>query len=392
MAGAHRPRILVVAVIAIAIAVALSAVVGTRGTRPTTNSKLTVALLASLSTMSTAPPRDNISPNGAGWALTTRGLEITSNGGASFEVVNTPVPVASVGDVSFNGTAIVIAGWKNFKPWVQYSTNMGASWTVAQLPQGSGNAGGVQLVTDNNVVVGMMITDVTSSNFSAGEWYPTPNGGLTWSHYAAPSGGPVTASHGVLWIVGGPVGNRLYKSTDSGSSWSNVLLPTAVVAKGAALSLPGAFRNGVLALVAQTPTSNSGSTYGLAVYLSSDRGAAWSLGGNMSLPGSIGYGVGATTAISSNVLWIGSSSGVPRIVRFVEGGGFSVTTSVGPYRQGFVSALSGQNATSLWATVQDGVCPSGKASCMQVGSLSATNDSGQNWSLVNLTPMSLSPS
>jgi hypothetical protein len=109
-------------------------------------------------------------------------------------------------------------------------------------------------------------------------------------------------------------------------------------------------------------------------------------------PGSIGYGVGATTAISSNVPWIGSSSGVPRIVRFGEGGGFSVTTSVGPYRQGFVSALSGQNATSHWATVQDGVCPSGKASCMQVGSLSATNDSGQNWSLVNLTPMSASPS
>jgi hypothetical protein len=376
----------------LAVTVIISAVVAMSGTHRTNTPRLTVTLLASSSTLNNAPPRDEIAPNGAGWALTTKGLEITTDGGASFVLVSTPVPVATIGDVSFGGNAIVLAGWKDFKPWVEYSSNIGASWTNVQLPQGIDNAGGVQLVADANTVVGMLVTDVTSSNFSAGEWYSTSDGGLTWSHHSAPSGGTVTTSKGVLWLVGGPETNRLFESTDSGTSWSTVPLPAAINAEGAALSSPRSFSNGELVLVAQTPTSNSGSTYGLSVFLSSDHGASWTLSASTTLPGSIGIGVNSTTAVSSKVLWIGSSGGTPHVIQFEEGRGFSDTSSIGSYQEGFVSALSDLSETSLWATVQDGVCPSGKSSCMQVGTLSMTRDGGRSWSPVNLTPVSGSPS
>jgi hypothetical protein len=317
-------------------------------------------------------------------------LEITSNGGASFALVSTPVPVNTIGDVAVGGSSIVLAGWKDFAPWVHYSSDNGATWTTATLPAGSGNAGGVRLVTENGTVVGMLVTDVTSSNFSAGEWYATSDGGRTWTHYAAPSGGTVTSSNGKLWLVGGPQSNLLYKSTDAGSTWSKVSIPQAVIADGAPLTVPGALSNGDVVLVAVTPSSSSGSTFGLVVYLSGDQGATWNLKASTSYPGVIGPGGSAASVISSNVVWIGTASGRPRLFRYTDGGGLKPTNSVGLYQEGSVSEVSALSGSSAWATVENGACPSGKSSCMEVGSLLATSDGGQTWSQVNLTPTSTS--
>ncbi|HUZ40834.1 MAG TPA: sialidase family protein [Acidimicrobiales bacterium] len=378
-----RTPVLVGAASLLVVAAVLVAVVGLRGSPNGPTSRFAVTLMASSSNSFPTPPRDEVSSNGSGWALTTKGLEITSNGGASFALVSTPVPVNTIGDVAAGGSSIVLAGWKDFAPWVQYSSDNGATWTTATLPAGSGNAGGVRLVTENGTVVGMLVTDVTSSNFSAGEWYATSDGGRTWTYDAAPSGGTVTSSNGKLWLVGGPQSNLLYKSTDAGSSWSKVSIPQTVIADGAALTVPGALSNGDVVLVAVTPSSNAGSTFGLVVYLSDDQGATWNLKASTSYPGLIGSDV---SAISSNVVWIGTSSGRPRLFRYTDGGGLKPTNSVGLYQEGSVSEVSALSGSSAWATVQNGACPSGKSSCMEVGSLLATSDGGQTWSQVNLTP------
>jgi len=383
-----RTPVLVGAASLLIVAAVAVTVVGLRGSPNGPTSRIAVTLMASSSDSFPTPPRDEVSSNGSGWALTTKGLEITSNGGASFAIVNTPVPVTTIGDVAVNRSSIVIAGWKDFVPWVQYSSDTGATWATATLPAGSGNAGGVRLVTENGTVVGMLVTDTTSSNFSASEWYATSDGGRTWTHRAAPSGGTVTSSNGNLWLVGGPQSNRLYKSTDAGSSWSKVSIPQAVIADGAALTVPGALSNGDVVLVAVTPSSNSGSTFGLVVYLSSDQGATWNLKASTSYPGLIGPGVTATSVISSNVVWIGTPSGRPRLFRYADGGGLKPTNSVGLYQEGLVSEVSALSGFSAWATVENGACPSGKSSCMEVGSLLATSDGGQTWSQVNLTPAS----
>jgi hypothetical protein len=240
----------------------------------------------------------------------------------------------------------------------------------------------------------MLVTDVTSSNFSVGEWYSTKDGGRTWNYHGYTSGGVITAANGVLWLAGGPVFNRLYESKNSGTSWSRVLLPAALTAESAALSSPQPWGNGEWVLAAQIPTSNSGTTYGLSIYLSRDNGASWSLDASTTLPGSIGVGVNAMTTVSSGVLWIGSEGGTPRLIRFEEGPGFSNTSSIGSYPDFSVTAVSAFGATSLWATVQGGVCPiSGQTICqeVEVGRLSITHDGGRSWSPINLTPKSISP-
>lgn len=385
-----RTRVLVGAASLLVVAVIFVAVVGLRGSPNGPTSKIAVTLMASSSNSFPAPPRDGLSSNGSGWALTTKGLEITSNGGASFALVSTPVPVATIGDVAVSGSSIVLAGSKDLAPWVHYSSDHGATWATANLPAGSGNAGGVRLVTEHGTVVGMLVSDITSSNFSAGEWYATSDGGRTWTYDAAPSGGTVTSSNGKIWLVGGPQSNLLYKSTDAGSSWSKVSIPQAVIADGAALTVPGALSNGDVVLVAVTPSSNSGSTFGLVVYLSRDQGTTWNLKASTSYPGLIGPGVSATSVISSNVLWIGTPSGRPRLFHYTDGGGLTPTNSLGLYQEGLVSEVSALSGFSAWVTVQNGACPSGKSSCMEVGSLLTTSDGGQTWSQVNLTPVSTS--
>ena len=381
----RTPSLVGAASLLVVVAV-LIAVVGLRGSPNGPTSKIAVTLMASSSDSFPTPPRDEVSSSGSGWALTTKGLEITSNGGASFALINTPVPVATIGDVAVGASSIVLAGWKDFAPWVQYSSDNGATWASATLPAGSGNAGGVRLVSENGTVVGMMVTDVTSSNFSAGEWYATSDGGRTWTYDAAPSGGTVTSSNGKLWLVGGPQSNLLYKSTDAGSSWSKVSIPQAAIADGAALTVPGALSNGDVVLVAVTPSSNSGSTFGLVVYLSGGQGATWNLKASTSYPGLIGSGVTAISAISSNVVWIGTPSGTPRLLRYTDGGGLKPTNGIGLYQEGAVVEVGALSGSSAWATVQNGACPSGKSSCMEVGSLLTTSDDGQTWSHVNLTP------
>ena len=163
-----------------------------------------------------------------------------------------------------------------------------------------------------------------------------------------------------------------------------------MIADGAPLTVPGALSNGDVVLVAVTPSSSSGSTFGLVVYLSGDQGATWNLKASTSYPGVIGPGGSAASVISSNVVWIGTASGRPRLFRYTDGGGLKPTNSVGLYQEGSVSEVSALSGSSAWATVENGACPSGKSSCMEVGSLLATSDGGQTWSQVNLTPTSTS--
>lgn len=171
-------------------------------------------------------------------------------------------------------------------------------------------------------------------------------------------------------------------------------LPAVLTTESAALSSPQPWGNGQWVLAAQIPTSNSGSTYGLSIYLSRDHGASWSLDGRTTLSGSIGVGVNAATTVSSGVLWIGSEGGSPRLLKFQEGHGFSDTASIGPYPDSSVTAVSVFGMKSFWATVQGGVCPvSGQTLCQQVevGTLSITHDGGRSWSQANLTPKLISP-
>ena len=106
-------------------------------------------------------------------------------------------------------------------------------------------------VANGEALIGVIVTNETSSNFSSGDWYATNDGGATWTHYAAPSGGVVASAGGRLWLVGGWLHDALYASTDDGATWARVTLPTSI-AIGTGLTVAGAFTDGSVALVADS--------------------------------------------------------------------------------------------------------------------------------------------
>lgn len=66
--------------------------------------------------------------------------------------------------------------------------------------------------------------------------------------------------------------------------------------------MSGDLSNGDVVLVATTPTSNNGSTFGLTVYISYDDGASWTINAKYSYSGSIDAGV--ATPGSSAMRWL----------------------------------------------------------------------------------------
>ncbi|GEM_PF-5698266 len=381
----------VVIVVVIALAFAAAAIVRSPGSRTKPTAITHVSLIASTNaSSSTRVPVVGVLPSGFGWALTTAGLELTADGGSSFSVVQSSIPVSNIGDVAVNDTDVMVAGVRNFSPVIESSSDSGATWKSVALPVGSGNVGGVQLVTQSGTIIGMMATEVTSSNFSAGQWYSTSDRGLTWTRHLTPSGGVVKAVGGNLWLAGGPQFASLYQSSDHGLTWSKVPIPTAAVTNGAALSVPGELSNGNVVLVATTPNADAGSTFEVTVYVSSDLGARWSVLAKTSFAGQISPGIAIATSAAANTIWLGAPTD-PNAVVVSSNGTLTTTSSInGVFPGGSINSINATRSFSAWVTTVKSECPSGKASCTDVGALIGTVDGGSTWSLVNLVPAAAS--
>lgn len=339
----------------------------------------------------TATPVAGVLPSGFGWALTNAGLEFTSNSGSSiaiFGLMPYPIPVLNIDDVVIKGPHVMVAGVINFIPIVKSSNDIGATWKSVTLPVGSGNAGFARFVTRNEIVIGMLVTDVTSSNFSAAEWYATSDGGATWTHNSIPSGGVVTAAGGDLWLAGGPQFASLYKSADLGVTWSKVSTPSATITNGAALSVPGQLKNGNVVLVA-TSVMNEGlpAIFWANVYVSSDLGAHWKVLAHTPLVGHISSGVVVAAAVVADTIWLGATTD-ENIVVISTNGTLTKTSSMRTvYSGGWITSIMPFGNSSAWVTTVNGKCPSGKSSCREVSALIGTVNGGKTWSLVDLARM-----
>ena len=328
--------------------------------------------------------------NGSGWALTTAGLELTANGGTSFSLVRSPIPVLNIDDVVVNGTHVSLAGVINSSPIVKSSSDFGASWKSVNLPVGEANAGGAQFVTQGGIIVGMLVTDVTSSNFSNGEWYATSDGGLRWTHHLLPAGGVITSAGGDLWLAAGPQFASVYRSTNLGLTWSKVAIPAATSANGEALSVPGQLKNGSVLLVATKPNVGNASTFAVTVYLSSNKGETWKVLAQTSFVGQISSGVTAAAAVSDDTIWIGAPTDQSLILISSTGAISSTSSITGVFAGGSINSIIPTGSSSAWVTTMKGECPAGKTSCSEIGVLIRTVDSGKSWSRVDLTPKATS--
>lgn len=230
----------------------------------------------------------------------------------------------------------------------------------------------------------MLVTDVSSSNFSVAEWYATSNDGAMWRHNPIPSGGVVTSAGGDLWLVGGPQLTSLYKSVDLGVTWSKVSIPVTALANGDSLSVPGQLKSGNVVLVSTTANSGAASTYGLTLYDSSNQGASWKVLARTTFVGRIEAGVAVASAVVANTVWLGGATD-QGVVVISANGAFTTTSSIGAlYPGGWITSIGVGGESSAWITTLKGVCPSGKTSCTDISALIGTADGGKTWSFLNL--------
>lgn len=344
-------------------------------------------LVTSTSSMSSGRVSSaDITPGGFGWVLTTAGLELTANGGTSFSVVHSPIPALDIHDVAINEVHVHIAGVINNSPVIERSDDSGATWKVVALPQGSGNAGAAQFVIDRGTIAGLLVTDVTSSNFSSGEWYATSNGGVTWTLHEIPAAGVVTAVAGDLWLSAGPHFTSLYRSDNEGATWTKVLIPAAALANRNAVSVPGQFTNGNIVLVSTAMNSSGAPKYGVTVYVSGDLGGTWKVLTHTAFAGLISSGETVTSAVFNNTIWLGSPTD-QRVVTISSNGIVAPASTTNEiYSGGSISSISPTASSAAWITTMKGQCLSGKTSCDEVGVLIKTVDSGKTWFTVNLIP------
>ena len=377
----------IVPVAAICLALLLVIIVRSPATSTRKSSLFHASLLASSSLSgSSQNPTAGLFFNGSGWALTTAGLELTANRGASFSLVQTPVPVVNVDDVALSGSHVSIAGVINSSPFFEISSNSGGTWKSVPLPPGESNAGRAQFVTEGGVILGMLVTDVTSSNFSDGEWYATPNGGATWRHYSLPSGGVITSVGRNLWLAAGPRFTSLYRSTNFGATWSKVVLPKAASTHGQALSLPGQLKNGNVVLVATRPTDSNAATFGVAIFISRDNGINWSGLARTTFTGQINSGVTVASAVSAKTIWLGESTDQGLVLISSLGKASSTIRIAGVFSNGSISSIIPTGNSSAWITTMKSECLSDKTSCSDTGGLISTVNAGRTWSGVKLVP------
>lgn len=331
-----------------------------------------------------------VAPDGRGWALTTAGLELTSNGGKSFRVVKPPIPAPAITGVAVFADQVTVAGivFDSSGPRLEvtYSDDGGSSWAEATLPAAF-NPGSAELVSNGGSVIGMLVTSVTSSAFSEGVWYSTTDNGRRWSVSAAPCGGTAVDIAGDLWLAGGVLNNQLYMSLNNGRTWTLVSNPVSRSSGQPGLSVPGALGNGDVVLVSTIPSPTS-SAPEVNVYTSGDLGRSWKVfTKTMTLGGSVGSGVTTPASVADGAIWLGSldESEVvvisPDVVQSLERSSTLSAT---------VDSIAASSRSTAWVVASRSQCPSGKSSCAQTFALFRTANAGASWSRVDLTPSSSS--
>lgn len=326
-------------------------------------------------------PRAQSLNNGIGWALTSSGLEVTTDNASTFETLTPPMPTSDISDVSIAGNQVTLASVANGIVTVATSTNLGSTWSTDPINPNQPNAASAQIVEEAGTVLGVFVTNQSNANFSSGDWFTVTSNG-TWVENAAPVGGSVTYLKGNLWLVGGPIDTEVYVSSDDGSTWSTVSTPPSVSSSNSALAISGAINGSSVVLVATSSPETSIESIGEAVYTTDDEGASWNLLGTTSFPGDVGVGVPAPSQVVANEVWIGNPGG-PQIVELSGLGVDSMIPVSVIGGEPAIGSVSAGTTTMTWATVFTTQCPTGKSSCAEVSSLYSMTDTGTAWSPVN---------
>lgn len=310
---------------------------------------------------------------GRGWVAKAGRIGVTRDGGHSVSLLATlPVTREQVADVAVLPAAVQVAtiGPSGLGVWA--SVDGGSKWSRLPVAAASGQVGAAQFVQDRSGVVGLQVTDTTSSNFSAGEWF-TPRRDGTWDRHDVPAAGQVTSAGAALWLAGGPQASRLYRSVNNGTSWA-ATAATGCDLAGAAYAPPRENDSG--ALVLAVSAAGSASDVDLLSCMSADRGSTWHTAASIVVPQRLGPGTVVPSGVGGNSLWFVVPDAT-KVVR-VAGDGTVSTLSPNGLPTGVVSVSATSDSAAL-VTTSTTSCRTNKGSCSTVDGVFQTVDGGRTW-------------
>lgn len=311
------------------------------------------------------------------WVLGKNELAITRDGGAHWTRSPIPVPATAINDVAVLAAQIVVLSGSGSD--LDIHTLVGGGNWQSQTVTLAVPIGQVRAVQAKGVLVGIMVTEETSSNFSRGVWLSTPDNGVSWVQHQTPAGGSVTDVGGALWLVGGVQNSSLFESRDNGITWQSVSLPNTLTQdQTSALGgvYPSSSGGGVI-LTSTSPVQGE-NEIDVGILVGTATGAAWSWGAGPSVRLSADYGTGVavTSSAAAGVLWIVTNNQLARITLSTN-----KVSVIGP--DGFPKAteesFTAEGANSAWASYTLTSCMKAKSSCNPITGLVSTTDGGQVW-------------
>lgn len=335
----------------------------------------------------------------SGWALVGDHLLKSNNFGKSWNDI-TPKQAKRIDGVFFLGPstawAVIVPGsGGSFPLSVARSTDGGTTWSVWPFRGEDAKYfleayAGVADITFVDASHGwLLLTQVSSSNFSFGDLFSTDDGGQSWVKLPNPpiAGALRFISRTSGWVQGGPGDFDLYITRDSGRTWrqQKMLAPAGVPTEAETYySLPdfaeGPNHDGVLAVNFAVGIHSS-----LAEYLSSDAGQNWRLAASeANIPeGSMAVDVADQKVIrmfrmadgAFNVGELGTGQLVAEPPASAEHKGVTQITFSGPGHG--------------WAVLSSGYCRGYKRDCYTETALWATTDGGHTF--VDRTPPLVAP-
>jgi photosystem II stability/assembly factor-like uncharacterized protein len=331
-----------------------------------------------------------------GWVLTTTGLYLTVDEGATWRSAVVPGPVTGRGVLGMD-FADAAHGWiatldgpnplaTDFDVW--RTTDGGRTWARAVVPEGANRSDTMGPVEFYELDPGHLflfvgggmpdgyVSDLYESRDGGRTWLPdrvTPDAGVT---------GPIAfadPTHGV--VSGGAPGSRLFSTDDSGRTWTRTAIPPLAGTDPQFTDIfnPARFwdaRAGGLAVTYGTDQSATN----LGMLVTADGGSTWSLAATIPLAPPMSNDI--VVAFVSRSEWT-LVPDADTVMHTIDGGRtWTASPSVG--LPGSPTELFMTDAERGWALVQLNVCLTFKSDCHSRTAPYATTDGGASWSA--LTP------
>ena len=169
----------------------------------------------------------------SGWVILGHQLFWTEDAGETWMDLSPSIPAeASIEDIYFmdNNTGWML--WSMMNPdglfvfQIAHTQDHGVKWTVEELPflaEAIPNPEKAEMGWFNPQTGWISVKQSTGSNFSTGALFTTQDGGASWDQSGLPIADEIIFSSPLEgWAVGGPSGNQIFRTLDSGETWQDL--------------------------------------------------------------------------------------------------------------------------------------------------------------------------